>query len=173
MGAGISLAFTSLYPHRVKRVILNRPAWLASANPPHLAIFPVIAGLVERLGIEPARREFQQTAQYKELQKAYPASAESLLALFSSQDREALAASLQAIPASAPVDSLDVLSNLEVPSLVLGNRNDPIHPFELAETLARKLPGSRFQEFPPKSGGLAEHYRQFRRLISEFLREAN
>jgi pimeloyl-ACP methyl ester carboxylesterase len=169
MGAGISLAFGSLYPHRAKGLVLNRPAWLASANPPHLAVFPVIAKLVEKLGLERARREFRETSYYKDLKKTFPYSAESLLGLFDTQDSKALVASLQAIPASVPVDSLERLRHLDIPSLVLANRKDPIHPFELADELASKLPGSCFREFSPKSEGLEEHYRQFRNLVSQFL----
>jgi len=169
MGAGISLAFGSKYPQRVKGLVLSRPAWLDAANPPHLSVFPVISKLVEELGLEQARRTFEQTPFYKTLRKDYPASAESLSGLFASQSSEALVASFQAIPASVPSDSLDRFCALDIASLVLANRNDPIHPFELAEALANKLPGSRFHEFPSKSESLIEHYRQFRHLVAEFL----
>lgn len=173
MGAGISLAFSFRYPQRVKGLVLSRPAWLDVGNPPHLSVFSVIANLVERLGLEQARREFEQTTLYKDLQKDYPASAKSLADLFDNQSSEAMVASFQAIPASAPVDSLDQLHILDIPSLVLANRNDPIHPFELAEALANKLPGSRFREFPSKTESLTEHYRQFRQFVIEFLSTAD
>jgi pimeloyl-ACP methyl ester carboxylesterase len=169
MGAGISLAFGSRYPQRVSGLVLSRPAWLDAANPPHLFVFPVIAKLVAELGLEQARREFEQTGFYKDLRKDYPASAESLSGLFATQNREALMASFQAIPASIPVDSLERFRAVDIPTLVLANRSDPIHPFELAEALANKLPGSRFHEFASKSESPTEHCRQFRRLVAEFL----
>jgi pimeloyl-ACP methyl ester carboxylesterase len=134
-----------------------------------LSVFPVIAGLVEGFGFEQARRNFEQTVFYEELRKKYPASAESLLGLFDNQSSEAVVASFRAIPASAPVDSLDRLRTLKAPSLVLANRNDPIHPFELAKVLADKLPGSCFHEFPSKSESVAAHYHEFRRLVIDFL----
>jgi pimeloyl-ACP methyl ester carboxylesterase len=169
MGAGIGLAFGLRYLQRVKGLVLSRPAWLDAPNPTHLSVFPVIAGLVERFGLEQARRSFEQTVFYEGLRKKYPASAESLLGLFDNQSSEAVVASFRAIPASVPVDSLDRLRTLKAPSLVLANRNDPIHPFELAKVLADKLTGSCFHEFPSKSESVAAHYHEFRRLVIDFL----
>ena len=170
MGAGISLAFCLRHSHKVKGLVLSRPAWLDAPNPHHLAIFPVIAGFVERHGLEQARGDLEQTEFYQQLCKSHPASAESLLGLFDGQSGESMVASFRAIPASAPFESLDRLQALNVPSLVLANRNDPIHPFDLAQVLADKLPGSRFHEFPSKSDDVGAHYREFRRLVSDFVR---
>ena len=169
MGAGISLAFGLRYPERVRALILNRPAWLDAPNPPNLSILTVIARLVESLGLERARSEFEQTEPYQDLERKYPGSAKSLTDLFVNQNSDALVASLRAIPSSAPVDSLTGWPLLDVPSLVLGNRNDPLHPFELAQTLANAIPGSRFHEFPSKSEDMNGHYQQFRQIVTEFL----
>jgi pimeloyl-ACP methyl ester carboxylesterase len=169
MGAGISLAFALRYPQRVKALILNRPAWLDAPNPPNLSILTVIGRLVERFGLDRARSEFEQTEPYQDLERSCPGSAKSLTDLFMNQNADALVASLRAIPASAPVDSLDKLAALGIPSLVLGNRNDPLHPFELAQTVAKAIPGSRFHEFPSKSEDMNGHYQQFRQIVTEFL----
>jgi pimeloyl-ACP methyl ester carboxylesterase len=173
MGAGISLAFSLRYPEKVKGLVLSRPAWLDTASPPHLSIFPVIARLVESLGMDQARRKFERTAFYTDLRNNCPASAESISSLFDHHNSEALVASLRVIPASVPVDSLDRLGALDIPSLVLANRNDPIHPFELAKRLAKKLPAACLHEFPSKSESIAEHCSQFRRLVVAFLDAAN
>jgi len=169
MGAGISLAFGLRYPQRVKALILNRPAWLDAPNPPNLSILTVIAVLVDSLGLERARSAFEETEPYQDLERNCPGSAKSLTDLFMNQDSDALVASLRAIPSSAPVDSLDKLATLGLPSLVLANRNDPLHPFELAQTLAKAIPGSRFHEFPSKSEDMNGHYQQFRQIVTEFL----
>jgi pimeloyl-ACP methyl ester carboxylesterase len=169
MGAGISLAFALRYPQRVKALILNRPAWLDAPNPPNLSILTVIARLIESLGLERARSEFEHTEPFQDLERNCPGSAKSLTDLFDNQNSDALVASLRAIPSSVPVDSLDKLATLGVPSLVLGNRNDPLHPFELAQTLAKAIPGARFREFPSKSEDLNGHYQQFRQIVTEFL----
>jgi pimeloyl-ACP methyl ester carboxylesterase len=129
----------------------------------------VIAKLVENLGPDEALREFEQTDFYQNLQRKYPASAKSLADLFSNRNTDALVASLRAFPSSAPLDSLNELHGLDVPSLVLGNRNDPVHPFELAQSLAEAIPESRFREFPSKSEDIKGHYHQFRQIVTEFL----
>jgi pimeloyl-ACP methyl ester carboxylesterase len=169
MGAGISLAFCLRYPQRVKALILNRPAWLDAPNPPNLSILTTIAQLVERLGLERARAEFEHTEPYRDLERRYPGSAKSLTDLFNTENSDALVASLRSIPSSAPVDSLDKLTTLGVPSLVLGNRNDPLHPFELALTLAQTIPGARFYEIPSKSEDMNGHFQQFRQIVTQFL----
>jgi pimeloyl-ACP methyl ester carboxylesterase len=89
--------------------------------------------------------------------------------LFNTENSDALVASLRSIPSSAPVDSLDKLTTLGVPSLVLGNRNDPLHPFELALTLAQTIPGARFYEIPSKSEDMNGHFQQFRQIVTQFL----
>src|SRR6185503_17019502 len=106
MGAGISLAFGLRYPQRVKALVLNRPAWLDAPNPSNLSILTVIARLIESLGLERARCEFEHTEPYQDLERNYPGRAKSLTDLFVNQNGDALVASLKAIPASAPVDSL-------------------------------------------------------------------
>jgi pimeloyl-ACP methyl ester carboxylesterase len=169
MGAGISLTFGLRYPQRVRALILNRPAWLDTPNPPNLSILTVIARLIEKYGLERARSEFEQTEPYQDLEKNYPGSAQSLTDLFVNQNCDALVASLTEIPTSAPVESLAKLATLGIPSLVLGNRSDPLHPFELARTLANAIPGSRFHELPSKSEDMNGHYQQFRQIVTDFL----
>jgi pimeloyl-ACP methyl ester carboxylesterase len=173
MGAGISLAFGLRYPQRVKALVLNRPAWLDTPNPSNLAILTLIARLVESLGLERARSAFEQTEPYQDMERNCPGSAKALTDLFVNQNGDALVACLKAIPASAPVDSLDRLAALHVPSLVLGNRNDPLHPFELAQILANAIPRARFREFPSKSEDMNGHYQQFRQIVTEFLRSCD
>src|SRR5262245_13857819 len=169
MGAGISLAFCLRYPKRVKALILNRPAWLDTPNPPNLLSLTMLARLIERFGITRARSELEKTELYQDLERKHPASAKSLTDLLVNKRSDALLASLKGIPASAPVDSLDKLALLDVPSLVLGNRDDPLHPFELAQTLAKAIPRSQFHELPSKSKDVNAHHQQFRQIVTKFL----
>jgi pimeloyl-ACP methyl ester carboxylesterase len=169
MGAGISLAFCLRYPERVKALILNRPAWLDEPNPPNLSSLTIMARLIESFGVTRARPELEKMELYLDLERNYPASAKSLIDLLVNERSDALLASLKAIPASAPVESLDKLAILDLPVLVLGNRDDPLHPFELAQTLAKAIPKSRFHELPSKSKDVKAHYGHFRQIVTEFL----
>lgn len=55
-------------------------------------------------------------------------------------------------PGALPLASLDVLSEVTAPTLVVGQAEDPVHPLELAATLAGALPAGRLLSLPP--GGL-------------------
>jgi pimeloyl-ACP methyl ester carboxylesterase len=169
MGAGVGLNFAVRHPHRVKALVLSRPAWLDQGRPPHLSVFSIIAELVGRLGVEQARYEFERTTLYGNLQKDNPPTAKSPCDLFSNNTAEAIVTAFQPIYTSRPVDSLDSLQRLQIPSLVLANHNDPLHPFELAQVLASRLPKCQLRQFPSKSESVAQHYEQFRRLVGEFV----
>src|SRR5919198_725521 len=56
--------------------------------------------------------------------------------------RAVVAGALRVVPRSRPFESLDQLESLDVPVLVVGNRDeaDPGHPLAVAEEYARRLP---------------------------------
>jgi pimeloyl-ACP methyl ester carboxylesterase len=58
---------------------------------------------------------------------------------------EAVAAALRGVPRTAAFDGLEALSDLAVPTLVVGSRDgaDPDHPLAVAEEYARRIPGAR------------------------------
>lgn len=169
MGAGIALSCALQHPSRVEGLVLSRAAWLDSPNPPNLAFAEIIANLVEEVGPEQALAKFEQTDYSKNLSQTYPAAAKSLHDVLADWNAEALVACYRAIPASTPVDSLGELANLSLPTLVMGNRNDPFHPFEFAEALAMALPKGELQEIPSRSENLAQHEHQFRHFVNQFL----
>ena len=43
------------------------------------------------------------------------------------------------------------IARFGVPTLILGNQQDPIHPWTIAETLAQLIPGAELREVTPKS----------------------
>ena len=173
MGAGITLAFALAYPDRTLAAILTRPAWLNQPEPPNLALFPAIAGMIQEAGIERARQLFEQSAIYAALKESYPPAATMLDGFFTGRTPEAIVAAYQAIPRSVPYRSPAELQRIAAPVLVLANRRDPLHPFEYAETLAAAIPHAQLIEFPPKTEGLDLHNAAFRKHLSDFLRTAH
>ena len=143
MGAGIALSCALRQPDRVLGLVLSRPAWLDTPHPPNLAFTSIAAGLIEQHGLPKAAPLFEQTDYYRQLLSISPGTADSLRSVLLEADADTLVAAYRNIPASTPVDSLDGLSSIGVPALVIGNDNDPIHPFAVAETLARALPNAR------------------------------
>ncbi len=170
MGAGIALAFCLAHPRSTLAAVLTRPAWLSQPEPPNLAMFPAIAAMIQDAGIERARQLFEQSAMYAEWRKSYPPAATMIDGFFTGRAPEAIVATYQAIPRSVPYRSPAELQGITAPVLVLGNRRDPIHPFEYADTLAAAIPHAQLIEFPSKTEGLELHNAAFRKHLSEFLR---
>ena len=56
-----------------------------------------------------------------------------------------------------------------MPTLVLANQQDPIHPWDFAETLAANIPGAELRELTSKSVDVDRHAEDVRRHIGEFL----
>jgi len=169
MGAGIALNLGLRHPELTRALVLSRPAWLDEPAPPNLAIFFRIADLVERFGRDRAREVFERSDNYRELASKFPAAAASLIGLFAERSDEAIVASLRSIPASTPFRSKADLCAIRVPVLVIGNHHDPVHPFAFAETLASALPRVTLRTVISKSENQAEHERQCREVLSEFL----
>jgi len=61
------------------------------------------------------------------------------------------------------------LAQIQVPTLVLANRLDSIHPFEYGEILARSIPGAEFKEITSKSVSIAQHEEDVQRALANFL----
>ena len=76
---------------------------------------------------------------------------------------------LERISHDAPCRSLRELEALAVPTLVLANRQDPIHPYDYGETLARTIRGAEFGDLTPKSVSKERHAADVRRRLTEFL----
>src|SRR5206468_3885892 len=58
---------------------------------------------------------------------------------------------------------------IPVPTLILGNRQDPIHPWAVAETLSQLIPGAEFREITPKSVSLEAHAADVQKAVDAFL----
>jgi pimeloyl-ACP methyl ester carboxylesterase len=87
---------------------------------------------------------------------------------------EAVADALRVVPRSVAFDGLESLSALQMPSLVVGSRDesDPGHPLGLAEAYAEHLPNSKLIVEEPGQSPLAWQGAQLSREIESFLREA-
>lgn len=169
MGAGIALAFALRWPHRVRALILNRPAWLDSPSPDNLAFARIIADLIERYGKENAVAAFRTTAYYSALNGISPKTVESLIATMQEADPRMLVMQYRSVPTSAPVDSMERLRQVRVPSLVLGNHDDPIHPLRIAEALASHLPEATLRMISSRYVDAVRHLAEFRAEVVAFI----
>ncbi len=172
MGAGIALAMAVQYPERTKGLVLVRPAFLYQAFPEHLQIFAYIGQLIWAYGAKEGKEIFRDFQGFKQIRAEYPATAESLLGQFDQPRAEAFVERLRRIPSQVPIEgkhSLQVLDNHSIPALILGNQQDPIHPFAYAEQLQQDVPGALLHEIPSKSVDPQGHQVRSAEFIGGFL----
>jgi pimeloyl-ACP methyl ester carboxylesterase len=85
----------------------------------------------------------------------------------------AVAVALLVVPRSVDFDCLEMLEALELPTLVVGSRDesDPGHPEALARAYAEHLPNSKFLIEDEGQSPIAWQGAQLSRAIEAFLRE--
>jgi pimeloyl-ACP methyl ester carboxylesterase len=76
---------------------------------------------------------------------------------------------LERIPHDAPSHDRREWTSIGVPTLVLANRQDPIHPFAYGEIIAQLIPRAEFHELTSKSVDPARHARETQTFIESFL----
>jgi pimeloyl-ACP methyl ester carboxylesterase len=169
MGAAVALRFALDHPERVVGLLLSRPAWLDQPAPPNLAIYSLVARLIRERGAQEGLAIFLHTAEYQAILHESPDAASSLVGQFTHPRAEETVARLERIPNDAPLRDLRELQSLHVPTLVLANRQDPIHPYDYGVALAQAIPGAQFRALTPKSINAARHAADVQRHVDAFL----
>jgi pimeloyl-ACP methyl ester carboxylesterase len=171
MGAGVALNFALRFPDRTLGLILCRPAWLNERLPKNLQAYPQIASLIEQEGIARAQTLFESSELFQQIRHESVASAHSLLQQFERPGAELNFAVLDRMPKDVPNNDSAEWKTIRVPTLILGNRHDPIHPMEYAQQLSSLIPSSTFQEVTSKSVDPINHVKEVAAAISLFLRQ--
>ena len=166
MGSGISLRMALSYPDRVKGLVLVRPAWLDKPFPEHLMM---LADLIDYLDLPDGKEQYAQTPIIQSIQQTLPSAAASILGQFDREPKAAVPITLKQMVGDAPFASMEELAQLNKPCLVIGNHDDPLHPHELAATLAAAIPGAQFETVVSRYVDDAKHREVVRRIVSEFL----
>ncbi|MEO8426489.1 MAG: alpha/beta hydrolase [Verrucomicrobiota bacterium] len=169
MGAAIALNFALRFSERAMGLVLSRPAWLDGPRPDNVTVFAQIAQLIRQHGARRGREEFLKSDTYAKIRSELPDTANSLLNQFNHPRAEETVVKLERIPGDAPNRDLGELARIRVPTLVLANRLDPIHPFEYGEVLARSIPGAEFKEITSKSVSIERHESEVQHAVADFL----
>lgn len=169
MGAATSLHLAITKPERFLGLVLSRPAWLDEPRGSSFEIFGVVAQLIRRYGAWEGAIRFQASEIFQTIKQASADNALSLLAQFAHPRAEETVAKLEWIPKHHPSHPRDAWRDLRMPTLVLGNRMDAIHPFEFAEEHAHIIPGALLRELTPKSVNKEQHTADTQRFLDDFL----
>lgn len=170
MGAGLALNVSLRFPARVAGLVLSRPAWLDGPNPWNVKMFCLVTRLIRQHGPARGQEIFRQTPDYKEMLEKWPEVATGMAQQFDSPNVEETAFRLERIIQDTPNADRREWNSIRVPTLVLANRQDPIHPFEYGEALAQAIPGAELKEITSKSASLEQHGADVQKFIEAFLR---
>ena len=167
MGAAIALRIAVMAPKRVSALVLARPAWDWQIAPDNMQIFQDIADFVEKAD----REGFAKSAIAKRFARHAPDNLASFNKLFDRGDWSTTAELLRRIAASGPDVTKAQVNAIKIPTLVLGNKLDLVHPVSHAETLAVTIPKAKFLELAPKATMRELHLKQFREALNDFLKQ--
>ena len=169
LGAGVGLRLAALHPHRVRGLILARPAWLDGPSLATQAAYREVAEAIRVHGVEEGARRFEQSLNLARIEREAPDNAVSLRGFFSRARPETTVALLSRIPLSWPGITPAAMGALVVPTLVIGNDRDDAHPLAYARQLAQWIPGAQLRQITSKSTDRAAYVREFRHALADFL----
>lgn len=172
MGAATAMAHALERPESVSALVQITPAYAGAPRTDDLGHWDALAdalaredveAFVERSGVSELPARFRDGARLATRQRI-----ERHRAL------RAVSDALRVVPRSAAFEGLNELERLDVPTLVVGSRDDsdPGHPLEVAEEYARRLPRGRLVVEEPGKAPLAWQGAQLSRAIVEFLDQA-
>ncbi len=169
MGAGVALQFALRYPMRVKALILSRPAWLDVPCPANLRILRDLASWLQKWGPAGAKELLLADPEFARIRAVSRDNAASILRQLEQPNLEATIATLASLPADTPCHAPEAWRTILVPTLVLTNDSDAIHPVEYGQRLAAGIPAARLVEIAPKESDPALHAREAREAIEGFV----
>lgn len=169
MGAAIALHLAHAHKSRVLALVLVRPAWTFDASPSNMEPIRIIADFLQSFPIDEARERFATSDLAANLQKTAPDNLASLLGYFERDNASDFAEVLAGIATDGPgVSTLDVAA-FAIPTLIIGNQRDAIHPLSSATALAEGIPGAHFAEVTAKATDKTRHFVETQSTITQFL----
>jgi pimeloyl-ACP methyl ester carboxylesterase len=173
MGAHTAVAYALAHPHRLIGLVIIGPVHTGEISADSLAYWDGLAAALEEGGVEgfvDCLDRNQDTA---------PAWRESVLAftrarMLLHRHPEALVRALREVPRSRPFGSMDELSQLEVPALVVASHDgaDPGHPYAAAAAYATRLPRAKLISEEEGESPLAWQGGKLSRELAAFYTEA-
>jgi pimeloyl-ACP methyl ester carboxylesterase len=166
MGGYTALAFARLFPESLRALILCDTRAEADTEEGKAGRDKTIA-LAQSQGARPIVEQMLPKLLGETSQKERVNMMESVRTLALQQSPTGIANALRALR-DRP-DSLDLLPQINVPTLVIVGEEDTITPVSMAQTLANKIPNARL-EIIPQAGHLSniEQPEVFNRIVCDF-----
>lgn len=170
MGAATAIRVALDDPGRVAALVIAGPAYRGDPyqDEADLARWDALADGLERNGVDGFMAAYDPLAggEWGERVRAFTRQR-----LERHEDPRALAAAVRVVPRSVAFEGLERLTEVAVPCLVVGSRDepDPGHPLAVAEEYARLLPDARLAVEDPGETPLAWRGAALSRTIRDFL----
>ena len=166
MGSGIALHVAIHFPEMVKGLILVRPAWLQKKSPKNLEILLDAAAHIRRPnGLE----LFKSSPGYLNTKGSIDEVGQSILGVFDNSQRAEIPQVLEAMVNDRPFENTDQLRNITVPTIIIGNDDDPLHPFSMSEYIHDCIPGSHLEKVTSRYVNAANHKDSIIKLVTKFM----
>jgi pimeloyl-ACP methyl ester carboxylesterase len=169
LGAAVATNMALRYPERVLGLALSRPAWIDRPVPENVDRYATIARLIRELGPMGGLERFRTTPEFQAIERESPDCARSLEGQFEHPRAEECVARLERLARDTLCADRALIHSILVPTLILGNHQDPIHPWALATSLRQLIPNSELDEITPKSVSLDRHAADVQQAIDDFL----
>jgi pimeloyl-ACP methyl ester carboxylesterase len=169
MGAAIALRLAVHVPDRVLGLTLIRPAWLWDAAPHTMRPYAEVATAMRAHGPVVGRTVFATSPIAVRLAEMAPDNLASLLGFFDHGDPDGIADLLSDIASGGPGVTQAQVAALRVPTLVVGQALDEVHPLGLARALADVIPCAVFAEITPKGADKSRHLAELHNVLGAFL----
>jgi pimeloyl-ACP methyl ester carboxylesterase len=169
LGSAVAVNAALRFPDRILGLVLSRPAWVDGPVPANVHLYGTIARLIRESGPELGLARFRETPEFRAMERESPDCARSLVGQFEQPRAAECVARLERLPGDTPCRDREEYRTIRVPTLILGNRQDPIHPWAFAETLAQLIPGASLSEITPKSVNVERHAADVKTAIDAFL----
>ncbi len=169
MGAAVALRLAIVRPDLVRGLVLARPAWIAEDAPPNMQPNAIVGELLRRYPPAEARVRFEATELAKQLAVEAPDNLTSLRSFFTREPIATTAELLCRISADGPGVTRARIAALQIPTLVIGNAHDYVHPMNMARELATLIPNATLVEITSKSVDRDRYVEEFRVALSDFL----
>jgi pimeloyl-ACP methyl ester carboxylesterase len=168
LGAAISMRLAALHPERVVGLILARPAWVIGPSST-MAPYLEIAELIKKFGAAEGALHFEGTASLAAVAAVSPDNAASLKSFFTRPNPESTIALLSSIPKDSPGVDSETIAKIAVPTLIIANDHDYVHPLAYADHLKQILPSATLQVITAKSISKDLYKLDFSEALHSFL----
>ena len=151
-GAGVALNICLRYKNIVNKLILARPAWEDKPQEDFIreSFKEIYTSLIDN-SVEIAKQNYVKTEIFNKLNSLSKYAGDSLIGQFNYPYVKETSLKFVKIPSDAPNYNREEWRDIKIPTLILANKEDPIHPYEYGKLLHSYISNSKFVEVTSKT----------------------